>query len=102
MINDLDYIPLNECKDRYLYILDARNSSLGVFNKDTNGFIIPRHDYLAGDVYLFEEQHWDNNDNGCGTAMPLKEIKEIPKELEFDSDELLTYLLREKSEYIKD
>lgn len=98
----LDYIPLRDCKHGYLYTIDARNAGVGVFDKKSDGFIIARHDYMAGDIYLFTEYHWDNNDGGCGTAKPLREIEEIPEALELDSNELLDYLLWAANEYSED
>ncbi len=87
-------IPLNECKDGYLYIVNARNAYLGIFNKETNGFIISR--FKFGDNYLFTEYHYEAS-KGFGTCKPLEEVEKCPYEiytgLEYKTQsEVLDYL----------
>jgi len=74
-------IPLDDCKDRYLYIIDARNARLGIFHDQTGSFIISRRKF--GSNYLFNEDHYDK-DERYGTATPLKEIEYVPYTNETD------------------
>lgn len=65
----LNYIPLEQCKDGYLYIINARNSKLGIFKKENSSFIISRFKFKSN--YLFEEYHWDTGEP-FGTVKPLE------------------------------
>jgi hypothetical protein len=73
-----EYIKLKDCKDRTLYKIRARNSSYGVFNKDTNGFTGIREKFKI--EYLFEEFHWDTG-APFGTAKPDKELEKLPDDI---------------------
>lgn len=73
------YIALEDCKDRFLYRLESRNLSLGVFNKELNGFVGIREKF--GARYLATEYHYDTG-APFGTACPLEELEEIPAGLE--------------------
>jgi len=70
-----EYIPMAQCKEGFLYIIDARNSKLGIYNEANNSFTISR--YKFGSNFLFEEFHWDTG-IPYGTAKPLKEITKVP------------------------
>lgn len=72
------YIPLDDCKDRHLYIISARNFRLGVFCRDKQGFIGIREKF--GNRYLFTEYHWDTGEPH-GTVCPRKEVGTIPDDL---------------------
>ena len=65
-----NYIPLSECQGRYLYEIDSRNLSIGVYNPDTKGFIGIRTKF--GDRYLFTEYHWDTGSPPYGTVQPIE------------------------------
>lgn len=67
-----DYIPLEQCRHGYLYQIHCRNLSLGIFNKNTNGFIGIRTKF--GDRYLFTEYHYDTG-APFGTVHPHKELE---------------------------
>jgi len=68
----MNYIPLEKCKDGWLYRIDARNSSLGIYNVKKKCFFISRNKF--GTNFIFEEYHWDTGEP-YGTVKPLEEIK---------------------------
>jgi len=70
-----EHLPIDQCKEGFLYIIDARNSKLGIYNEANNSFTISR--YKFGSNFLFEEFHWDTNPP-YGTVCPLKEIMKVP------------------------
>jgi uncharacterized protein YifE (UPF0438 family) len=80
----IDYIPLDKCKDGFIYILWARKAALGVFCKDKKSFKLSM---FRSRNFLFEEEHWDT---GYGTAKPLEEVECAP--VFGTSDEMLSYL----------
>ena len=83
-----NYIKVPDCKDGYLYILSARNATVGIYNESDKSFTINRLKF--NDRYLFDEYHWDTG-APYGTVAPLKEIEKAP---EFkNDDEKLAYLL---------
>lgn len=65
------YIPIRECKDSCLYIINARNSNLGIYNKKDCSFTISRVKFSSN--FLFDEFHWDTG-APYGTVKPLKEL----------------------------
>lgn len=89
-------IALQECIEGWLYQIDARNSSLGIFNEKKKSFTISRFKFQ--DNFLDEEYHWDS---GCcsyfgekiishATAKPTQAIMKAP---EFkDNSEKLAWL----------
>lgn len=75
-------IPLKECKDGYLYIIHARNSSIGIFNKKDKSFTISRWKFKNN--YLFDEYHWNTKNSFGpwllqGTVKPYKELYRVPQ-----------------------
>lgn len=66
-----DTIPIEECKNRHLYIIKARNSFIGIYNEKEKSFFISRWKFNSN--FLFEEYHWDTG-APFGTAMPLKDL----------------------------
>jgi len=71
MTEKKNYISLDECEDRAIYSLFARNLSVGVFYKEKKGFIGIREKF--GEEYLFIENHWDIG-APFGSAKPLEKI----------------------------
>lgn len=72
----IKYLKPEELKVGYLYEIDARNASYGIWmGIDYGEFLISRHKF--GDNFLFEEIHVDLSD-GFGTVKPLREIEETP------------------------
>lgn len=81
-------IPLNECRDGYLYEINARNAGMGIFDANEKGFVIARTKF--SEIYLFVEYHFDTG-APFGTVTPLKEVEKAP---DFSSDEeKLQYLI---------
>ena len=76
-------IPLNQCKNGYIYKLNSRNLGIGVFCEETKGFIGIREKF--GDKYLFTEYHWDTG-APFGTVKPLEEIGQIPDDIIIGED----------------
>lgn len=73
------YLPIDECEDRGIYRISSRNLSVGVFVKETSGFIGIREKF--GDLFLFSEYH---NDTGApfGTVFPKEKIGQLPEDIE--------------------
>lgn len=81
MMNE-NYLKVEELKDGYLYEMDARNASFGIWNAKKGYFHIAR---MKFNVFLCVETHWDLDDV-YGTAKPLREIEK------FDGNYMLEYL----------
>lgn len=64
-----DFIPMDECLDRGIYEIRARNFSVGVFSAARKGFIGIRE--KLGARYLFTEYHYDESPV-VGTAQPIR------------------------------
>lgn len=71
-------IPLSECEEGYLYRIDCRNLSLGVFNSKA-GFIGIRDKW--GSKFLFTEYHWDTGPP-FGTVCPKEKLEKLPDDIE--------------------
>jgi len=67
-----DYIPLNECKDRALYRVEARNFTYAVYSETQKGFI-----GLQESAYLELEYHYDTG-APHGTVKPIEMLETIP------------------------
>lgn len=67
-------IPLQDCKDRYLYKINSRNFNLGVFDAKNRDFIGIRH--KCGDIFLDRENHT------LGCVKVLEEIEKMPEHIE--------------------
>jgi len=70
-----------------VYIINARNSDVGLYKASSGNFLISRYCSITSDNYLFEELHYDHPDKG--TAKP---IKLIAQQKHSDSDKTLNYL----------
>ena len=68
------WIPATQCKDNYIYLLDARNMSYGKYDAKDARFVGIRHKF--GDEFLDSEYHFDTGEPH-GTAKPLKEYGDI-------------------------
>jgi hypothetical protein len=68
-------VPLHECKDRWLYRLDARNIRLGVFSKFSSEFVGLRVKF--DQVHLDAEYHWDYGGE-FASCKPLEALEELP------------------------
>ena len=74
-------IPLSECRNRFLYRINCRNLSLGVFKVETGGFIGLRRKFDR--TFAFEEYHWDNGPP-YGTVRPNELLEELPEKIILD------------------
>ena len=89
------WIALEDCLDGYLYIIDARNGSVGVYDSKNQNFKLSRHKFSSN--FIDTEEHWDWEGEDTflgkkrlGTAKPLVKLTEAEK---FDTeDELIKYL----------
>jgi hypothetical protein len=72
-----NYLPMGEMKDGYLYKVNCRNASFGIWRASENSFVIRRMKFYA--IYKFEEYHYDTGPP-FGTAKPLKELELSPFE----------------------
>jgi len=77
-----EWIPKEDCKDRFLYRIHSRNLAFGVFRAATGGFIGLRTKFSS--VYAFEEYHWDNGPP-YGTVKPEELLEELPAEIVLDT-----------------
>lgn len=68
------YIKIKDLKGGYLYYIDARNASYGLWIPEKEAFAISRIKFF--DNFIFEENHWDCK--SFATAQPLKEIEKSP------------------------
>lgn len=78
----MDYLKVDALKAGYIYHIDARNGTVGVWNPVKSEFLLSR--YKFGHNFLFGELHWDV-DKQFGTAKPLKELEKSP----FVQDDLI-------------
>ena len=62
-------IPIDELIIGAVYLVDARNFNLGIWD----GHAFQGLRYKMGDHYMFPEIHWDADDR-YGTAKPIKKI----------------------------
>lgn len=75
------YIPIEKCRDGWLYHIAARNATLGIYREKEIGFEIRREKF--GAVFSFVEYHWDVGSvqpdmKQFGTAVPIEEIERAP------------------------
>lgn len=90
------YILIDQCKDGFLYIIDARNADIGVYIAEKKAFKISRTKFR--DNFIDYEDHWDTCEQH-GTAKPLKEIEKIEP---MDDEGLLIYLNKKRLSCIQD
>jgi hypothetical protein len=102
----LPMIKKEDCKDGFLYFIDARNAGIGIYSKKVLGFIYSRLKFSSNFIDI--EYHWDIGDvqpemRQHGTASPLKEIGPVPKTINDKKDfsaytcnkQVLNYLNRQ-------
>lgn len=75
----MSYIPMEQCKNGYLYRIHSRNLAYGVYREKVQGFIGIREKF--GHEYLFTEFHWDTGEP-FGTVQPAREIEPCPSDIE--------------------
>lgn len=89
-----DWIPLEKCIDGNVYLISARNGSVGVYNEEKKAFYLARRKF--GDTFLFPEFHWDTG-APYGTAKPLEDLGKSPNFA--DEEQEINYLLEKEREY---
>jgi hypothetical protein len=97
----LPIIKLEDCKDSYLYFIDARRASIGIYSKKDLGFITSRDKF--GSNFLSTEFHYDIGKivpemTHYGTASPIKEIEFVPEMNDRDKLKFLNEKRKELSE----
>lgn len=70
-------IPIQECKNRSIYLLQSRNLSVGVYDSSKRCFIGIRYKF---GYRIDSEYHWDCGPP-FGTAKPLEEVGVLPDEI---------------------
>lgn len=90
------WIPLETCKNGWVYYIHARNGKVGIFEKKEKGFRISRHKFSSN--FLFVEYHWDTG-IPFGTVKPITELEKAPK---FENDDEKLAWLNAKTESIKE
>jgi hypothetical protein len=97
------WIPIEKCRDGYLYFIAARNAKIGIYRANKQYFEIRRQ--KGSEVYRFcGEFHWDWEGGEIlfgkkmlGTAKPLMEIEQAPS---FKSEkEFICYMENVLSNY---
>lgn len=73
------WLSLGDCEHGFLYLVNARNFTYGVYNEKQKGFIGIRHKFKM--VFLDLEFHWDTG-APYGTVKPINVIKKCP--IDFD------------------
>lgn len=84
MLKNTDYLKMEHLKDSYCYKIYARNAYVGVWKEQQKAFMISRYK-VGGTPYIFDEYHWDTNDEEnfpFGTVKPLELIEKFPFELQ--------------------
>jgi len=93
--NKMKYIKIMDLKDGWLYEIEGRTASLGIWSATNRTFLVSR--YKFGDNFIFPEDHFDaftmGKDTPNGTVLPLRAIEKAPIDINFyDEAELLAYL----------
>jgi len=94
------YLDLNKCVDKGIYFINARNGIVGVFRKETKGFILSRYKFDKN--YLFEEYHYDTGEP-YGTVKPIVFLMlcQIPISTNEDNTTLLRLLNNTTADFVK-
>jgi len=92
-----EWIYLYQMRDGYLYHIDARIASLGIWDTVTKSFEVSRTKF--NDNFIDREDHWDLDNQG--TAKPIKEIEKCGVSNSSDQSKL-KYLNRRYKELSKD
>lgn len=70
-----NYIKVEDLKEGYLYRIEARNGSYGIWRPKKGDFLLYRVKF--SNHYTFGEIHWDLSED-FGTAKPLQELEPCP------------------------
>jgi hypothetical protein len=102
------WLPRHELQDGALYVIDARNAFLGIWQRAESGFLIARPlfnpqrlngrmRWIPAGHQLATEYHWDE-DSMVATARPRRFVEHVPGK---DWDNLLGYLRRREEEFAR-
>jgi hypothetical protein len=79
MCNAKTHIEVKDLINNGVYVIGARNASIGIWQEKSCEFIISRYCSHTRDTYVFSEQHWDHVDKG--TAKPFMYLaRHFPKD----------------------
>jgi len=88
-------IPKKACWNGFLYWINGRNSDLGVFFREKDGFVISRHKF--GSNFCDIEKHYDDG-HPHGTVKPFQVLERCS--IDVDNDQaLLGYLKRASNRF---
>jgi len=90
-----DYLPIEKCEHTGLYMILARNFTLGVYHQKKQGFIGIRQKFTM--EFLDMEYHWDTG-APYGTVKPLEFLEWCPVYVG-EKNKLLMEWLKEKNEH---
>jgi len=96
------YLPIDQCKDGYLYRIHSRNLSTGIYSEKSKGFLGIREKF--GHNFLFEEYHWDTG-APFGTVHPIECIGQCPIAdfgLREKENEVFSWVEQETRKYFED
>ena len=90
-------IPMDQCKEGYLYRIDSRNLTFGIFREESKGFVGIREKF--GSEYLFTEFHFDTG-TPFGTVNPEEELEQCPlDDLGERNPELFEWMKQKEEQY---
>ena len=73
-----NFVSLKDCIHGFLYEINSRNLSFGVFNSKNNAFIGLRTKFR--DTFLFTEYHYETG-APFGTVYPIKKLSQLPEHI---------------------
>jgi hypothetical protein len=65
------YLPLDQMRDRFVYLIHARNSYIGIWIAEEKGLLLLRQKFYQ--LFLDVEYHWDKG-APFGTAKPFIQL----------------------------
>jgi len=95
------YMPIKDCRPGYLYHINARNASYGIYKDKESAFEIARTKWPDFDPFLFDEYHYDTG-APYGTVLPIKELEKCPDDILKDDARRLVWIKEKEKEYEPD
>jgi len=88
---------MNELIHNHLYLIDARNSKAGIWDKESSTFYISREKFTS--TFVAQEAHYDTG-APFGTATPIKDLGRAEVGVrQFCNNKFLKYLTEMKKEH---
>ena len=75
LANASNYLSIGELHSGHTYLINARNSNVGIWLPEKEGFLIRR--IKMERIYPFVEYHWDQGEP-YGTVRPFKQVDQSP------------------------